>query len=59
MRTQRPRREVSPGLTTVLRPLFRYSYSRDAYVLRGIGGKHGPVLRPRRASGGTDRPAGV
>ena len=26
------------------RPFFRYSYSRDAYVLRGIGNTKGPVL---------------
>ena len=28
----------------LLRPLFRYSPIRDAYVLRGIGGARGPVL---------------
>ena len=29
----------------VLRPLFRYSHGRDAYVLRGLGANVGPVLR--------------
>ena len=33
-----------------LRPLFRYSRSRDAYVLRAVGQTRGPVLRPRRTS---------
>lgn len=42
----RPRHEVSPGLLVVLRLLFRYSYWRDAWILRGIGEWHGPVLRP-------------
>jgi len=30
-----------------LRPLLRYSAGRDAYVLRGIGRRVGPVLRRR------------
>lgn len=50
MRAQaRPRREVSPGLIRLLAPLFRYSAGRDAYVLRGVGNRVGPVLRPDRA----------
>jgi hypothetical protein len=32
----------------LLRPLFAYNYSRDAYVLRGIGRSVGPVLRAER-----------
>jgi hypothetical protein len=32
----------------LLKPLFRYSYGRDAFVLRGIGGSRGPVLRLER-----------
>jgi hypothetical protein len=32
----------------MLSPVFRYSYSRDAYVLRLIGGRVGPVLRAER-----------
>ena len=45
--TPRPRREVSPALLAALSPLFRHSVARDAYVLRGIGSKRGPVLVPR------------
>ena len=44
----RPRHAVPPGLLALLRPLFRYSYWRDAYVLRGVGRQLGPVLVPRR-----------
>ena len=47
--TPRPRREVSPALITALAPVLRYSTARDAYVLRGIGSKRGPVLKPRFA----------
>lgn len=49
MRTPRPRRPVSPRTVALLRPLFRYSPNRDAYVLRAIGRSLGPVLtvRPR------------
>jgi hypothetical protein len=32
----------------VLRPALRYSATRDAFVLRGIGNSRGPVLRPDR-----------
>jgi hypothetical protein len=28
----------------LLRPVTRYSLTRDAYVLRGIGNRRGPVL---------------
>lgn len=45
--THRPRREVSAATLTLLRPVLRYSSSRDAYVLRGVGNRMGPVLRPR------------
>ena len=41
----RPRRYVSPRVMTMLRPAFRYSQSRDAYILRVIGKQRGPVLR--------------
>lgn len=46
-RTERPRHYVSPLLLRVLLPLVRYSTSRNAYVLRGVGRRFGPVLRPR------------
>jgi hypothetical protein len=32
----------------LLRPMFRYSLSRDAYVMRVIGNTSGPVLRRER-----------
>ena len=32
--TQRDRKRIRPGTLVVLRPLFRYSAGRDAYVLR-------------------------
>lgn len=40
----RPRRHVSQLTLAVIRPLFRYSYSRDAYILRVLGSRRGPVL---------------
>ena len=43
----RPRRDVPPWLLVLLRPLFEYEFRRDAWVLRGIGNRVGPVLRPR------------
>lgn len=43
----RPRRAVPTPLLLGLRPLFRYSAWRGAWVLRGIGEDHGPVLVPR------------
>jgi hypothetical protein len=56
----RTRRYVPPSLLTLLTPLFRYSYPRDAFVLRGVGRRMGPVLRPdrrgrRRSFDGADR----
>ena len=44
-RTPRPRHEVPRAVQPLLRPFFRYSYSRDAWVLLGIGSKRGPVIR--------------
>jgi hypothetical protein len=32
----------------LMRPMLRYSTSRDAYVLRGVGRHLGPVLRVDR-----------
>lgn len=40
----RPRREVSATTLHALGWAFRHSYSRGAYVLRGIGKWVGPVL---------------
>jgi hypothetical protein len=39
---------VSARSLSLLRPLFRYSYGRDAFVLRAIGSNRGPVLRLER-----------
>jgi hypothetical protein len=36
---------------TVLRPFFRHSLSRDAYVLRAVGNHMGPVLQERAREG--------
>ncbi|MGH2850304.1 MAG: hypothetical protein ACRDLP_06775 [Solirubrobacteraceae bacterium] len=44
-RTPRKRTQVSRLALFLLRPLFRYSFHRDAYVLRAIGERFGPVLR--------------
>jgi hypothetical protein len=47
----RPRHVVTKRKLALLRPFFRYSRVRDAYVLRVIGRYHGPVLivkRPQR-----------
>ena len=46
--TQRPRRYVAQHWLSILRPAFRYSTTRDAYVLRFVGNSRGPVLRPDR-----------
>jgi hypothetical protein len=43
----RPRREIPGWLLAVLRPFFRYSKPRHAYVLRFGAGRRGPVLQPR------------
>ncbi|MHB1570525.1 MAG: hypothetical protein ACYCXW_02740 [Solirubrobacteraceae bacterium] len=47
-RVKRPRHYVSPALLAALRPCLRYSYGRSAYVLRVVGERRGPVLRPER-----------
>lgn len=48
-RAPRPRRYVSRARLVLLRPLFRYSSPRNAYVLRVVGNTRGPVLcRERR-----------
>lgn len=46
--TPRRRRYVSRASLTVLAPLFRHSLTRDAYVLRGVGNRIGPVLLEER-----------
>lgn len=72
MRSDRTGRGGSPGGTRnaktatvrrtvalrLLRPLLRFSTARDAYVLRGVGRRVGPVLREdrRRHTLPIDRP---
>jgi hypothetical protein len=45
---QRPRRYVARHWLFLLRPMLRYSLTRDAFVLRRIGDSAGPVLRADR-----------
>jgi hypothetical protein len=52
----RPRRYLARHWLLILRPVLRFSMSRDAFVLRGIGNSAGPVLRPERR-GRRGRPA--
>jgi len=47
-RVRRKRRYIQPWLFFLLRPLFRHSGGRSAYVLRGVGNRFGPVLRVDR-----------
>ncbi len=49
MRTMpRTRRYLAAHWLLLMTPLFRYSFSRDAYVLRIVGNRIGPVLRADR-----------
>ena len=49
MRTvRRPRRYIAHRWLVLMRPFLRYSFPRDAYVLRGVGRRMGPVLRVDR-----------
>jgi hypothetical protein len=34
--------------------MLAYDYHREAYILRGVGGRYGPVLRPDRRQAGDD-----
>lgn len=49
-KVRRPRRYVAHQWLVVLRPILRYSHTRDAFVLRGVGASVGPVLRVDRRS---------
>ena len=44
----RARRPVSQRTLRIIKPVFRYSCFRDAYVMRGIGNWFGPVLIIKR-----------
>jgi hypothetical protein len=48
MRTERQRRYIARRWLLLVRPMMRYSQGRRAYVLRVVGGRFGPVLRPDR-----------
>jgi hypothetical protein len=49
MRTvKRPRKYVSSQMLTLLSPVFGYNSRREAYVVRGVGQRVGPVLRVDR-----------
>jgi hypothetical protein len=48
--TPRQRRYVPRHWLMLLRPLLRYSLTREAYVLRLVGTSLGPVLRLDRRS---------
>jgi hypothetical protein len=43
----RPRHEVPKWVLVLLRPGFRYDWTRDAWILRAIGSRHGPLLCER------------
>jgi hypothetical protein len=45
---RRPRRYIARHWLVMMKPLLRYSSSRDAFVLRGVGNTAGPVLRVDR-----------
>jgi hypothetical protein len=46
--TPRHRRPIGTLPYTLLRPLLRFSYTRDAYVVRVVGNRVGPVFVRRR-----------
>lgn len=53
---RRRRRHISRRTLDTCRFLLRYSHSRDAYVLRGVGGWIGPVYVLRAPDGGSIAP---
>ena len=57
--TPRRRRFITRARLWWLTPLLRYSYSRDAYILRGIGRHVGPVLRVKRPTPAVVAEAGI
>ena len=54
VRSQRPRHYIRRPIFVLVRPLLRYSTTREAYVLRVVGGRFGPVVRVDRR--GRQRP---
>jgi hypothetical protein len=57
--TPRPRRRVSSTTLRLLRPLYRFSAARDAYVLRFAGGQFGPVFVDKLVAPAEPRPEGA
>jgi hypothetical protein len=49
-RSHRKRRMISSRSVTLIRPIFRFSVGRDAYVLRVVGDWVGPVLQIARSN---------
>jgi len=43
--SHRKRRTISSSSVILIRPIFRFSVGRDAYVLRIVGDWVGPVLQ--------------
>jgi hypothetical protein len=56
---QRPRRYVARYWLLLLKPVLRYSATRDAFVLRGVGRSAGPVLRVDRRAGRENSYGGI
>lgn len=54
--TPRPRRPLHPAMLALLRPALRYSYTREAYVLRVVGNQRGPVFVRAGAERAPDAP---
>lgn len=54
--TPRRRYHVHPVVLALLRPALRYSYTREAYVLRGVGNHRGPVVVRGRETPGPEQP---
>jgi hypothetical protein len=55
--TPRPRRYIRPLAFVLLRPVLRFSYTREAYVLRAVGNHRGPVFVRHRVTPDAPRPA--
>jgi hypothetical protein len=53
--THRTRHQVGPLPLFLLRPFLRFSNSRDAYILRLVGARTGPVFQRRRSAGTAGR----
>lgn len=57
--TPRPRHHINAVAFALLRPALRFSYTREAYVLRVVGNHRGPVFvrtRPADPHGSAEDP---